>query len=142
MPVGGLTDHEYFFYLHAGYSYDPKTETAEEGRVRCARDLAAAETRLKDGPYFTTVEDDDLPWDGDEPYDGPIYVVTLYRYAAYHGDDEIIGSLGGVDCESVDDPYIRVVAAELALEHIPADDLASLLSKQNARMRDLDLEED
>jgi hypothetical protein len=38
-----LTPDQLFFYEHAVYSYDPKTETAEAGRIRCAKDLAEAE---------------------------------------------------------------------------------------------------
>ena len=38
-----LTVDQLFFYENAGYSYDPKTETPEQGRIRCARDLADAE---------------------------------------------------------------------------------------------------
>ncbi|MDE2097386.1 MAG: hypothetical protein KGL39_09095 [Patescibacteria group bacterium] len=34
---------EAFFLEHAGYSYDPAVETKEQGRKRCARDLARAE---------------------------------------------------------------------------------------------------
>lgn len=37
-----------FFKQHAGYSYDPKTETQEQGRRRCARALARAERLAKD----------------------------------------------------------------------------------------------
>ena len=32
-----------FFFTHAGYSYDPKTETPEQGRAKCAQRLAEAE---------------------------------------------------------------------------------------------------
>ena len=34
-----MTKQEQFFYDHAGWSYDPKTETPEQGRERCAKDL-------------------------------------------------------------------------------------------------------
>ena len=34
-----------FFYEHAGYSYDPKCETQNQGRRRCARGLAKAEAK-------------------------------------------------------------------------------------------------
>ena len=39
-----LTREEFFFYENAGYSYDTKSETAEQGRIRCAKGLARAET--------------------------------------------------------------------------------------------------
>lgn len=113
-----LTDSEQFFYDNAGYSYDPKIKTTEEGRVRCARDLAAAETRLKKGPYMTIVELESDPVDGKSDY--PQWCVVLYEMGEYPGDDTIIGSMGCVDCPE-HDPYLRVVAAELALEHIPVE---------------------
>lgn len=108
------TEAEQFFYDNAGWSYDPATESEEEGRWRCARVLAEAEARLKAGPYFVDHEPDDLPWDGDVPYDGPLWIVTLYSVAG-NLDGEILGSLSSVACEA-DDPYMRVVAAELASE--------------------------
>jgi hypothetical protein len=33
-----------FFLAHAGYSYDPTKETERQGRARCARQLAKAES--------------------------------------------------------------------------------------------------
>lgn len=38
-----LTTDEQFFYDHAGYGYNPATETAEQGRENTARGLARAE---------------------------------------------------------------------------------------------------
>lgn len=113
-----LTEREQFFYDVAGFSYDPKTETEDEGRRRCARDLAAAEERLQNGNYIVSVEPDPEPWDGDFPYDGPLWIVTVW--GAMSGRPNTLGAVGSVACPSVDDPYIRVVAAELAAEHIPA----------------------
>jgi len=115
-----LTEQEQFFYDNAGYSYMPARETEEEGRVRCARELARAEDCLKAGPYYIQITDDPEPWDGCEPYEGPLYIVSLY---SVENDIQpaLIGSLGSVACESEDDPYIRVVSAELALEHIEED---------------------
>src|SRR4051812_20711304 len=104
-----MNDREQFFYDHAGYGYDPKAETAEQGRERCARELAAAETRLLAGPYFVGIEPDSTPWDGDVPYDGPLWTVALYSVADTD-QAELIGSLSSVACEAGDD-YLRVVAA-------------------------------
>lgn len=113
-----LTPAERFFYEHAGYSYD-RTETAEQGRVSTARALAAAEARLTAGPYLIDAVPDDVPWDGDEPYDGPLWIVTLWSVAeSAHQTD--LGSIGSVACEE-GGWYMRVVAAELALEHLPKD---------------------
>lgn len=112
-----LTTNEQFFYDHAGGSFNPAVETQAEGFERGARRLAAAESRLKAGPYFIDVEPDADPWDGDVPYDGPLWGVILYRVDD-RTEPEVLGSLWSVACEG-DDPYLRVVAAELALEYIP-----------------------
>lgn len=106
-----LTDDERFFYEHAAYCR-MRTESEHEARERTARFLAAAEAALKAGPYFTTVTPDSDPWDGDVPWDGPIWIVSLYGTA---GSDHavILDSVGGVACES-GDPYLRVLRAELA----------------------------
>lgn len=108
---------EQFFYEHAGYGRLRDEETEEQARARYARLLATAEQALKDGPYFVAHEPDDEPWYGDEPYDGPLWIVSLYSVSGATGA-EVIGSLGSVACEA-DDPYMRVVAAELAHEYIP-----------------------
>lgn len=115
-----MNEAEQFFMRHAGWSYDPETETPEQGMIRGARQLAAAEARFKAGPYFANHEPDDQPWDGDEPYDGPLWIVSLYSVAGT-SEPELIGSLGSVACEA-DDPYMRVVIAELASEHIKDDE--------------------
>jgi hypothetical protein len=120
MTTQRLTEAEQFFYDHAGWSWDPKVETPEQGRIRCAHDLAAAEERLKAGPYMTIVEPESDPM-LDKDNDLPQWCVLLYEMGEYPGDDTIIGSLGCIDCETDDDPYIRVVSAELALEHIDAE---------------------
>jgi hypothetical protein len=112
-----LTDTEQFFYDNADYSFNPATETEDEGRIRGARELAAAEQRLENGPYFIDYRPDDKPWDGDVPYDGPLWVVNLQSVEGVSAP-EVIAVLGSVACE-LSDPYMRVVAAQLALENIP-----------------------
>ena len=111
-----LSEAERFFYEHAPISYNPETETEESGRIRVARALAAAEERLKAGPYFVDVEPDTGPYEGDNGYDGPLWVVSLYSVegATDATDSRLIESLWNVACETESDPYIRVVAAELA----------------------------
>lgn len=111
-----LSPAEKFFFDHAGYSYPTGTDP-DAGHVATARELAAAEQRMKDGPYYVSVEPDPEPWYGDEPYDGSLWIVSLYRVTAVSEWPEILGSLGSVACEE-HDPYLRVVAAELASEHI------------------------
>src|SRR5688500_4393411 len=107
-----------FFFDRAGYSYDPATESPFQGRWRAARVLTDAERRLREGEYWVDVVPDDLPWDGDFPYDGPLWIVSLYRGPWW--EQELLGSLSGVACPQ-GDPYLRVVAAELAAEHIPTE---------------------
>lgn len=111
-----LTEAEQFFYDHAPYSYDPKAESAGQGRERMARGLAEAEGKLKAGPYFTDYEPDPARWDGDMPNDGPLWIVRLWSVKD-STDAELIGSIGSVACEE-GSPYFRVVAAELALGHL------------------------
>lgn len=112
-----LSTRERFFYEHAPYSVAPG-ETNIQGRVRSARTLATAEARLVAGPYYVEIDDDNEPYDGDGPYDGPLWVVTLLRVPDDSTDPEVLGSVGGVACPA-GDPYFRVVGAELAAEHLP-----------------------
>ena len=117
-----LTDAEAFFYKHAGWSYDPARQTPDEGRRECARTLARAEVEAQArGWSVEWSPDTDAIWDDDverETTDYDQYLATLY-------DDEGcyltgIGSVdfGPTDCPE-DEPYARVVAAELASEYLP-----------------------
>lgn len=114
-----MRDSEQFFYDHAGYAYpqDSSPEQIEAARRKAARDLATAEERVKAGPYFVENELDSEPWDGDVEWDGPVWIVTLYSVEG-STKSQILGSLSGVGAQN-DDPYLRVVAAELALEYLP-----------------------
>jgi len=108
-----LTDAEQFFYDHAGWSYDPAAETPDHGRARCAIELADAERLLnRDNDAEVTWEEDDTPWDGCEPYDGPMFGAVLRK------GSEVMGSLWSIAMESTDEPYARIVAAELAQEYL------------------------
>jgi hypothetical protein len=111
-----FTEAEQFFYDNAGYSYNPARETYEQGRIRGAMKLARAENKFLRGPYFVTYEPDDVPWDGDQPYDGPLWSVTLFSVSE-SDTPLVIGSMCSVACDE-GDPYLRVIAAELALEHL------------------------
>lgn len=52
---------EKFFYNHAGFSYDPKTETPEQGRARCAKLLAKAEEfAIEESIRFEWMPDDEI----------------------------------------------------------------------------------
>ena len=120
-----------FFLKHAGYSYDPKTQTAMQGRIQGARALAAAERKARDAdisfkwsidPDCTSAEfcapsedggHNKAPW-------------QTWQCVAYQSMDcvqssaRIVASLYGIDFgrngEPWGDPHRRVVEAELALE--------------------------
>lgn len=141
MTTTTTTDAVAFFYDHAGYSYDPVRETAEEGRQRCARDLAAAESAYRADPdMFVVWEVDDIDSDffgaGESAEDEPhaLYQCLLCRdtegkpdvIRGYDPTDgiferpgKIVGSLGGIDLgeyPNPDDPYKRVIVAEMYAE--------------------------
>jgi hypothetical protein len=111
MATDALTPAEKFFYDNAGFSY-ARDETPEQGRKRGARELAAAEAWLRSGPYYIDVYPDDTPWDGDVPYHGPLWCVTLYGVADTDRPT-VLDSVNAVACEA-GSPYLRIVAAELA----------------------------
>lgn len=105
-----------FFYENAGFSYDPECETADQGRMRCARALAFAEERRKLAGAWVTWESDPEPFDDD--VHGPDeygYIAALWQYDADGDRPVILASLGAIDAEP-GHPYRRVVEAELASE--------------------------
>lgn len=110
-----------FFYTHAGFSYDPETQTPEEGKRACAEALARAEEEGRKRGFFTVWKRDDVPFGDDvhEP-DEYGYVATLWHTAAFTGERVMLASLGMIDAED-GDPYRRVVNAELAMEAISED---------------------
>lgn len=59
MPYRKLTPAEQFFYDHAGYSYDPKRETARTGRRRCAIQAAQTEREARALGLTHTLEPDE-----------------------------------------------------------------------------------
>jgi hypothetical protein len=100
-----LLSRALFFLKHAGYATPP-------GRVACALSLARAEARAEAEGIHVQWEDDDFPWDADEPR--PRYVLAAYVRDALTG--RVIASLAGIGLNSLDDTYRRVVEAELASE--------------------------
>lgn len=121
-----LTKAERFFYDQAGYSYDQKTETPEQGRERCAVALAAAEIKAKtDGMWFSWTTDDTT--NREFTNEGPEY--RLFGCVSYlDNEDDTISSqnsVGGVDFGPDNSPndgskagrYARVIEAELAQEY-------------------------
>ena len=113
-------NHE-FFRQHAGYSYDSKTQTPEQGRDECARRLANAYSAAQEAgcswewdidPDITSSDwcDDDPPW-------------QTWCCIMRDGGGAVVGSLGGVDfgrdADPWGDPYRIVVEAQLATEYDP-----------------------
>src|SRR5256885_655399 len=110
-----MTEQEQFFYDHAGYSYKPG-ESAEQGRRRCAVELAAAERWADANDYtFHFVDEDDLGSATDEQQTRIETGETIYLQAwLTSAANVVVASLGGIEVESDRDPYLRVVKAELA----------------------------
>ena len=96
-----MTPAELFFFEHAGYSYDPKTETPEQGRTRCALRLAEAEAEADRRGWW-------VEWIADDAEEGEPRWCALLRDSS----SRVLDALGGIDV--CDGPYARVVAAELA----------------------------
>jgi hypothetical protein len=108
-----------FFYAQAGYGYQPDQETKEQGRRRCAQQLADAERHASDcGLWFHWEQDDTTNREWTD--EGPEYFTWRCLCMDENGDS--LSSLCGVDFGPDRDPwmdeYRRVVEAELALEAI------------------------
>jgi hypothetical protein len=139
---GRITPY-HFFLRHAGGSYNPQTETKQQGRIRGAQQLAKAERWAEsEGLVYRWEEDtdcgpDDFEFEEDKEHvrqDGARYCVLVRQCpecyakcgteAAYCKHDEVLTSLSGIT-ESLNnrerDNYRRVVEAELALEAMPDD---------------------
>jgi hypothetical protein len=123
VDLDSLSASQRFFYDHAGWSFDPSRETPRQGRVRCAKALAAAEQEaLRQGWQF------ELERSGEQyDWDGSTFDVVAggacdgYDASLYDESGDLLASLGGVtfaDNNPRKDPYRRVVAAELAREAI------------------------
>lgn len=109
---------ENFFWSHAGYCYDPKTETREQGRKNCAIALATAERQASDAGFSFAWSQDDITDEDFRETDAPYY---LWQCLARDLEGKVIGSLGGVDFGALPSdpwmhPYRRVCEAEIASE--------------------------
>lgn len=124
-----LTELEQFFYDHAGYSYDPKTETKDEGRTRCAKILAVADILAEVRGYtFEWELDPDIDSsdfnDDPEPW-------SLWQVIAKDRIGNAFGALCGIDFGRDGHPsaaiYSRVVQAEIVSEHVGDPDAGETL---------------
>jgi len=106
-----------FFFEHAGLSYDPKSETQRQGRLRCARRLATAEEFAKKhgwtAEWVADTEADPTDWDGEGPMGEEAFVCMLRNE-----NGQVLATLGGTWDPTAE--YQRVVEAELALEAMHA----------------------
>lgn len=123
--MGTLNAVEQFFYDNAGYSYDPTTETPEQGRERGAVLIASAECWARetaysfnwgidpDGDSSDWIDDDEDGGKNREPW-------RVWECFMYDEKGNIAQSLHGIDFGRYGKPwgdvYKRVVEAELALE--------------------------
>lgn len=113
-----LTADQFFFYQNAGYAYDSKTETPEQGRLRCAKELAAAEAigqRLGYAFEWEFDECPDLSWMSDEEREQD-HEVMCCRIPDPQNRRFSLASLCGIT--DADSKYRRVIEAELAAEAI------------------------
>lgn len=107
-----------FFLAHAGYNYDPKTETPIQGARRCARMLAKSEKHARDnGISFSWEIDQEID---SSDFDDSSDHWSLWVCTAYDANGKVCGSLSGIDLgrdgSPYGDPYKRVVEAQIACE--------------------------
>lgn len=112
-----MNQAEQFFFDNGGYSYDPKTETAEQGKLHCAERMAKAELEGRNaGLSFQWRQDDrdSSEWSEEKPS------WAQYVCVCFGPDGAMLDSLSGVDFgrdgTPESNPYRRVVEAELASE--------------------------
>lgn len=108
-----------FFLTHAGYSYDPKTETPKQGRARCARQLAKAERDARARGFTFNWDLDPEGCTGCDCGSSDCACSTAEDHETLwcwveDENGKTLASLGSI-C-GVDHDYRRVVEAELALE--------------------------
>lgn len=113
-----MNDTQRFFYTHAGYSYDPVKETAEQGRTRGAKQLAKAERQaFMRGFFYRWYVDPDCDSSEFSEETPPWH---LWQVAIFNRQGRIVNSLHGIDFgregDPCNDPYRRVVEAELAID--------------------------
>jgi len=112
-----LNADQKFFYAHAGYSYNPQAETEEQGRARCAVQLAQAEEKARQGGYAFEwqIDPDVTAADWSTDMDHETWLCTMYNEAGEH-----VSNLGGIDFgpdgSPYGDTYKRVIEAEIASE--------------------------
>jgi hypothetical protein len=120
-PTQPLNDDQRFFFDHAGYGYNPATETPEQGRTRCAIALEVAERSVRNLRHAEPIA---FVWEVDPDIDSSEYDDSEKPYALWQCclmvNDTPANSLHGIDFGRDGSPigaaYARVVEAELAAE--------------------------
>lgn len=110
-----LTADQLFFFENAGYSYKAP-ESAEQGRIRCAIELAKAEEYARGLGWEFEWEPDqspDLSWMSDEERSQE-HEVLCCRIPDPSNPKYSLASLCGI--VDADRNYGRVIEAELAIE--------------------------
>ena len=108
-----------FFYRQAGFGYDPKVETKNQGRIRGARALAEAERMARSFGWEYHWTDDweigsHVKYYGEQSF--PEEPATCECCQLLDAGGVVLESLSCID--DADKNYRRVVEAELALEAI------------------------
>jgi len=125
-----LTDAERFFYYHAGFSYDPKIETRQQRKLRCAREMADAEAYARRAGW-TFSWFDDWQFNHTKEYGREYEPQTCECCQLQDADGEVLESLCCID--DADANYRRVIEAELADQ--------ALYSIRKAEARDAQLKQ-
>lgn len=115
VEIPTLTTAQRFFFDHAGYSFHPNKETALEGKLRCAVEMAKAEQCAINQGWTAEWSDD---WDiGSHIEEFDCYTeepTTCESCVLKDADGNVLASLGCID--DADNNYRRVIEAELAEE--------------------------
>lgn len=116
-----VTVAEAFFYEHAGYSYDPRTQTPEEGRHAAAKRLAHVEEAGREaGLSFEWMVDNS---DDSSSFSEETPPWRLWGCICHDNKGAPGAALWGIDFGRDGTPwsntcYRRVVEAELASEQL------------------------
>lgn len=129
--VAHLLASEQFFFDEAGYSYNQKTETREQGRIRCAKSSARAEEYAIEHSWHidVTKDGDKYGWQkhcfdvvrNPDTFRNKLY--TGYDVTLYDSEGNVLGNIGGVTFKGNNphEPYRRVLFAQLASEAMPIE---------------------
>jgi hypothetical protein len=117
------SDRVEFFLKHAVFSYRYSATDAEKeaAKLANAEALVRAELAAESLGWTVELEDEVESWDGD--CDPPRYCFCVCIKDA---NGKCLDSLGMVGVDSLDDPYLQVIAAEMFLESINAQATANV----------------